>query len=227
MRVSCTRIIRPTLTGRVIWLTIWPCASDWMSPLVRSPVAELLEDLGAALGTLGVHWYLFGAQAAILYGVARLTADVDATVQVPAAHPVPTWMPTLAAHRFKPRFADPAFLAQTRVLPLVHGPTTLPVDLVLAGPGLEEEFLARARRLAVDGVAVPVIDLTDLVVLKVLAARPKDLDDVTTLIRVQGDSIDGTRARHVLTMLEEALGQSDLVPTFERLQAAARRRTRR
>lgn len=191
---------------------------------MRSPVAELLEDLGAALGTLGVRWYLFGAQAAILYGVARLTADVDVTVQAPAGQPVPTWMPTLATHRFRPRFADPAFLAQTRVLPLVHEPSGLPVDLVLAGPGLEEQFLARACRLAVDDVVVPVVDVSDLVVLKVLAARAKDLDDVSVLLRVHADRIDGTRVRELLTMLEGALGQSDLVPTFERLQVASRRR---
>jgi hypothetical protein len=187
---------------------------------VRSHVADLLEDLGAALGTLGVRWYLFGAQAAILYGVARLTADVDVTVQVPVNQPVPTWMPILAARRFQPRFSDPAFLAQTRVLPLVHEPSGLPVDLVLAGPGLEEEFLARAQRLAVDDVVVPVVDVSDLVVLKMLAARAKDLEDVTALLRVQGERIDGTRVRHVLTMLEDALGQSDLVPAFERLQVA-------
>ena len=79
---------------------------------MRSPVADLLEDLGAALDTLGVRWYLFGAQAAILYGVARLTADVDVTVQVPAGRPVPTWMSTLAEHHFEPRFTDQAFLAE-------------------------------------------------------------------------------------------------------------------
>lgn len=223
MRGASTRIFRRTPTGRATWLTIWPCASDWTSPPVRSPVADLLEDLDAALGTLGVRWYLFGAQAAILYGVARLTADVDVTVQVPADHPVPTWMPTLAAHRFEPRFADPAFLAQTRVLPLVHEPTGLPVDLVLAGPGLEEEFLERAGRVAVDDVLVPVVDVSDLVVLKVLAARAKDLEDVATLLRVQRERIDDVRVRHVLAMLETALGQSDLLSEFERLQAAARR----
>ena len=46
------------------------------------PLAELLTDLGRALARLGVRWYLFGAQAAILYGVARLTADVDVTVDL-------------------------------------------------------------------------------------------------------------------------------------------------
>ena len=44
---------------------------------MRSPVADLLADLDAALTAVHVEWFLFGAQAAILYGVARLTADVD------------------------------------------------------------------------------------------------------------------------------------------------------
>ena len=95
------------------------------------------------------------------------------------------------------------------------------MDLVLAGPGLEEEFLARARRLSVDGVVVPVVDVSDLVILKVLAARPKDLDDVAALLRVQGERIDDTRVRHVLALLEGALGQSDLISEFERLRARA------
>ena len=197
------------------------CASAWTALPVRSPVADLLADLAAALGAQGIPWYLFGAQAAIVYGVARLTADVDVTVQAPANRPVAEWIAALEAHRFQPRFRDPAFLAQTRVLPLVHDPTGLPVDLALAGPGLEEEFLARARRLSVDGVVVPVVDVSDLVILKVLAARPKDLDDVAALLRVQADLIDDARVRQVLTMLEEALGQSDLVPEFERLRAQA------
>ncbi len=199
------------------------CASDWTALPVRSPVADLLADLAAALDAQRIPWYLFGAQAAIVYGVARLTADVDVTVQAPANRPVAEWIATLEAYRFQPRFRDPTFLAQTRVLPLVHDPTRLPVDLVLAGPGLEEEFLARARRLSVDGVVVPVVDVTDLVILKVLAARPKDLDDVAVLLRVQGARIDDSRVRQVLAMLEEALGQSDLVPEFARLRAESLR----
>ena len=224
MRVWFRRRFRLPLIAPATLPTIWFCASDWTSPPVRSPVADLLADLGAALGTLDVRWYVFGAQAAILYGVARLTADVDVTVQVPAGQSAASWMPTLEQHRFQPRFADAAFLAQTRVLPLVHQPTALPVDLVLAGPGLEEEFLARAHHLAVDDVLVPVVEVTDLVVLKVLAARAKDLEDVATLLRIQAERIDESRVRHLLAMLEAALGQSDLVPTFERLLVAARHR---
>ena len=67
------------------------------------------------------------------------------------------------------------------------------------------------------------VDVSDLVVLKVLAARAKDLEDVATILRVQRGRIDDVRVRHVLAMLETALGQSDLLSAFERLQAAARR----
>lgn len=52
---------------------------------MRSPVADLLADLARGFERLGMRWYLFGAQAAIVYGVARLTADVDATVHTEAA----------------------------------------------------------------------------------------------------------------------------------------------
>jgi hypothetical protein len=189
---------------------------------VRSLVAELLADLGRAFDALGISWYLFGAQAAIVYGVARLTADVDVTVRAPDS-PTDEWLSTLEEHGFARRFADPAFLAQSRVVPVVHEATGLPVDIVLAGPGLEDEFLDRAVVQSVDGVAVPVVEIADLVILKVLASRPKDLDDVVTLLRIHGDGVDATRIRSVLTMLEQALGQSDLLTALAQCQVRAGR----
>ena len=35
-------------------------------------------------GALGARWHLFGAQAAIVHDAARLTADVDVTVDLAA-----------------------------------------------------------------------------------------------------------------------------------------------
>lgn len=49
-------------------------------PRRRSSVADVLVALDHSCASTGVSWYLFGAQAALLYGSARLTADVDATV---------------------------------------------------------------------------------------------------------------------------------------------------
>lgn len=50
---------------------------------------------------------------------------------------------------------------------------------------------------------------------KILAGRPKDLDDARALWRVRRSMMDAERIRRTLRLLEEALSQADLVPTFE------------
>ena len=69
---------------------------------------------------------------------------------------------------------------------------------------------------------MPVIDLSDLMIAKVLAGRPKDIEDAAALWRARGDELDVSRIESVLRLLEQALGQSDLVPAFASIR---RRRT--
>lgn len=47
-------------------------------------------------------------------------------------------------------------------------------------------------------------------------------DLLADLARAFGDGIDATRVRAVLSMLEHALGQSDLLAAFAQCQARAR-----
>jgi hypothetical protein len=184
---------------------------------VPSPpgLADLLADLADALARLQVPWYVFGAQAALIWGRPRLTTDVDVTVgAVPGG--TPALVAALQSRGFAVRLdVTPDFLRQTRVLPLVHGPSGVAADVVLAGPGLEDEFLARAVQVSVGGVTVPVLSPEDLVVTKILAGRPKDIEDIRGVLAERGDRLDLARVRHVLNMLEAALGQGDLVPQFE------------
>ena len=51
-------------------------------PRKPSPFVALLADFQRACTELELGWYLFGAQAALLYGSPRLTADADFTVQL-------------------------------------------------------------------------------------------------------------------------------------------------
>jgi hypothetical protein len=206
------------------WLTINSFAIGSIAPRVRSPVADLAADLSAAFDALGVEWYLFGAQAAIVYGVARLTADVDVTVRVPERISSAALAEALARRGYRLLVRDSRFLEHSRVLPFVHEPTSLGLDVVLAGPGIEDEFFSRVTRHDIDGVHVPVADVTDLVVMKVLAGRPRDQEDVAALLRIQLARIDVERARATLRLLESALAQSDLLPAFEQALARAQRR---
>jgi len=181
----------------------------------RATVAELLRALAAAMAERDLPWYLFGAQAAIVWGSPRLSADVDVTATIePAA--VAAFVEAMRRHDFHLLFDDSDFVARTRVLPFVHGRTRMPLDVVLAGPGLEEDFLRRAIPVDVSGTSIPVISPEDLVITKVLAGRPKDIEDIRGVVHERRASFDETRVRTILLLLEQALGQSDLLPAFER-----------
>lgn len=176
---------------------------------------DALEALRRALEAEGVRWYLFGAQAAIVYGSGRLTADIDATVDIPPERAAEL-AGRLAGWGFRPRVGGVGdFVARTRVLPLIHAASGIPVDLVVAGSALEQEFLERAAIKDVGGLDLPVIAAEDLIVTKILAGRPKDLDDVRAIIGVSGESVDLGRARRVLASLEAALDRSDLLALLD------------
>ena len=98
------------------------------------------------------RWYVFGAQAVIVYGQPRLTADVDVTAEVfPQDMHAFIHDMTVAVFSLRVITNVDDFITRTRVLPFVHASTQMPLDVVLLGPGLEEQFHARARRIDVGG----------------------------------------------------------------------------
>ena len=171
---------------------------------------------------LGLRWYVFGAQAVNLHGYPRTTADLDVTIDLGQLTPR-ALVTQLDKAGFSARFADDEFIRLTRVIPVVHRTTKLPVDLVIAGPGLEQQFLDEVELQWVRDRRVPVLSPENLVITKLLAARPKDLDDVRELVASRGSSLDHRRIEQLLALLEQALDQSDLVPLYRRLRDEAAR----
>jgi hypothetical protein len=183
---------------------------------IQPAALEVLSALSQVLPRWG-PWYVFGAQAVIAYGVPRLSADVDVTIALTPDEPV-RFARDMSAAGFDLRLDDPDFVRRTRVMPFVHRSTGMPLDVVLAGSGLEDEFLERTRLVDAGGVEVPLIDPADLIIAKILAGRPKDLDDARNVWRLHHPSLDAGRIHRTLQQLEEALSQSDLVPAFESIR---------
>jgi len=179
-------------------------------------VTEVVAALSDALAAWDARWYLFGAQAVLVWGRPRTSADVDVTAAIDL-EAVPTFIEHMEAHEFWVRVPNPEeFVNRTRVLPFLHTPTGLPLDVVLAGPGLEQEFLERAMEVDLGGgVKAPVISAEDLVIGKILAGRTKDVEDVRGIVQQQLGRLDLGRIRTVLAALEEALARADLLPVFE------------
>jgi hypothetical protein len=220
-RAASARITLPNETApRISPTTSRRSASSTVRP-VRSPFVELLDALAGALGALDADWYLFGAQAALIHGAARLTADVDVTVNL-RGKDAKALVKALSAAGFQMRVDGDDFIERTRVLPVLHTTTGIPADIVLAGPGIEELFLKRAEVRDIDGVRVPVACAEDVMVMKILAGRPKDIEDVVAILAAHPKDLDLGLVRSTLRLLEEALGQSDLLPALERAIERAR-----
>ena len=203
--------LTPHFVGRTFSSTCnWPISSA--VPL-QPAALELLTTLVPVLAGWG-RWYLFGAQAVVAYGVPRLSADVDVTLALVPDDPE-RFARDMSAAGFALRVDDPDFVRRTRVMPFVHRATGMPLDVVLAGSGLEDEFLDRARVTDIGGTTVPILDVQDLIIAKVLAGRPKDIDDVSALWRLHGRTLGAGRIRDTLRLLEAALSQSDLVTSFD------------
>ena len=186
---------------------------------MQASVAEVLLALANVFGRQGVPWYVFGAQAVMVHGQPRLSDDVDITIKVDSDR-----LEDLLSHLKNVDFVEQVvgesrdeFIESTRVVPLVHKPTSIPIDLVLANSGLEDLFLCRALKQNLGGANVPIIAPEHLVVTKILAGRPKDIADAQSVILRQGDSLDIVEVRQLLFDLQNALDQSDLVPALDSL----------
>lgn len=170
----------------------------------------------------GVPWYLFGAQAAIIWGSSRYSNDVDVTVSIDRENLL-SFIDAMKKAGFDIKYDDMDFIERSRVLPFTHDATGLSLDVVLLGPGLEEEFLDRKQAVDVDGTTIPVISREDLIILKILAGRAKDIEDIKAVIYEYRTTLDRERITSMLRLLEQALTQSDLLPAFEKAWETAPR----
>ena len=181
-------------------------------------VTKLLAALARAFARHKLKWYVFGAQAVAAAGVPRLTADIDVTVD---CLDTAVLLQALSAAGFQIRDVGDvdSFLSQTRVLPATHRTTGYELDVVLAGPGLEEEMLNRVILRKIGRTQIPFIDTNDLVVLKILAGRPKDIEDVAALVRLQGNELILEIVRRRLHELESLLDDSTLLKQLNQICA--------
>jgi len=96
---------------------------------------------------------------------------------------------------FEPRVADAIDFARvSRVLLLKHEPSGIEIDLSLAGLPFEREVIERAVERSVREVSFRVATPEDIVVMKAIAMRPRDIADIGAILDA-GHELDLTRIR--------------------------------
>jgi hypothetical protein len=176
--------------------------------------------VAAWLAQCEVPGALIGGVAVGALARARVTLDVDAVVWLPDVTAWPAFVRAMGTHGLAFRSGGSLEFAYTsRVLLLVHQPTSVPVDVSLGALAFEDELVRAARVDAASGLALPIPRPEDMVVMKAIAARPRDLDDIDALLQAHPD-IDRARARRLVADAADALEAPELVLTLDRLFAA-------
>jgi hypothetical protein len=123
-----------------------------------------------------------------------------------------------ASHGFEPRVTEAiAFAQQSRVLLMRHGPSSIPVDLILAAIAFEYSTIDHGVWQSVGAVRIRLPAPEDLVVMKAVAGRPRDIADLEGLLDAN-PAMDLDRVRVSLEAFAEALEAPELVSEFDRLR---------
>jgi hypothetical protein len=180
----------------------------------HAPLIQAAAEVFSIFRDLTLRPCLIGAMAVQRWGEPRLTHDVDVTVLAPFGAERPLIDSLLA--RFEARVAAARQHALNHRVLLVKASNGVSVDISLAALTFEEEVLARASRWRrVGHVWLETCSAEDLVIYKVVAARPQDLVDVTGVVRRQAAHLDVDRIRYWGRQFAELKEDPELLRPFE------------
>jgi len=150
------------------------------SPL--TPLVGALADLTRWFADCSISGMVVGGVAASILGRPRATRDVDALVII-AEHGWQSFVDDGLRFGFEPRIADPvAFAERSRVMLLRHAKSGIDVDIALGMLPFEEEAVRRRIITPIAGLSLPLATVEDLLIMKAVAHRHRDLSDIDSLI---------------------------------------------
>jgi predicted nucleotidyltransferase len=167
--------------------------------------ARLLRKLSGALDAAGIPYMVIGGQAVLLHGQARATLDIDITLGVDVEAFVRV-IDAAGKIGLEPIPEDPeAFARKTMVLPAKDGDSGIRVDFIFSFLPYERQAIERAVIVPIDGVPVRFASVEDLVIHKMFAGRPRDLEDVRGVL-VRHPECDREYVERWLAEFEDAMG---------------------
>ncbi len=159
----------------------------------------------------GISYAIIGGMALQHWGKPRFTQDIDIALLVTLGEEEALLEKILAV--FSPRAI--AFTLKNRVC-LVKSKEGYPIDISLGIPGYEEEVMKRAVSCKLGGdQVVKICFAEDLIIHKIIAGRPQDLNDIETVIMRQGKKLDVAYIRKWLKEFSVLLESKDLIGRFE------------
>ncbi len=181
--------------------------------------SDVLERVGRLLSRAEIPYMVIGGQALLLYGEPRLTKDIDITLGI-GVDEIERLKRILVGTRIRVLVKSPEeFARRTYVLPTQDSRSGVRIDFIFSEFAYERRAIQRAQKVKIGKTYVSFASVEDLIIHKILARRPRDLEDVESILKKHAQ----VNFRYIvrwLRKLELTLDQK-LLPALRRLKTKA------
>lgn len=175
---------------------------------------ELITRIARELKKADLPYMIIGGQAVLLYGAPRMTKDIDITLGIDAES-LESLLPVIDAMDLKiipENFRS--FVQKTFVLPSRDEESGIRVDFIFSFTPYERLAISRSKTVLLEGIDVMFASAEDLIIHKVFAGRPRDLEDVKSIL-LKNPGMDKEYIKKWLTEFEKSPEKEGLVKAFE------------
>jgi len=145
-------------------------------------VSDLIERLALGLEASDIPYMLIGGQAVAVHGEARFTRDIDVTLGV-GPERLTELLDLVKDLQLEVQVESPKdFVGRTMVLPCHDPASGMGVDFVFLHSVYERQAIDRAHVVPLGKASVRFVSVEDLVIHKIVAGRPRDLEDVRNVL---------------------------------------------
>lgn len=151
-----------------------------------------LEELTRLFEAKQIPYALMGGIAVAVHGIPRSTHAIDFTIQIERASLPELFAAAEDLGYTVPEVYSTGWVDQIAEMPVVTVRQWLngkfvDVDIFLAESRFQRELMARQVRAEVDELPTWVVSAEDLILLKLTAARPRDIGDIYDILMAQGE----------------------------------------
>jgi predicted nucleotidyltransferase len=175
----------------------------------------ILARIAKELTERSVRYMVIGGQAVLLYGEPRLTKDIDITLGL-GIEGLPVIKEVVAKLSFTTLVEDTeTFVRKTLVLPVMDEDSGIRIDFIFSFSHYEKQALERATVVTIRDTPVNFASLEDVVIHKIIAGRPRDIEDIRSIL-IKNTDYDRTYIDKWLAEFDKSLGE-DYVEAFREL----------
>ena len=183
--------------------------ADQPVPADLTPLLAPLQALQNLITQFNNRGVIIGGIAASLLGAPRYTADLDAVFLLDKKQ-LPGFLNIAAGLGIEPRIPDStAFARKNRVLLLRHTASGTNIDLSMGILAFEVEMIEQSHLVDLGAIKLRLPTPEDLIILKAVAHRPKDLADIQAIAESH-PKLDKERIRYWVQQFGAELDMPDL-----------------